>query len=293
MLSRFFIARPIFAWVLAIAVMLGGFGAVLTLPVAQYPDIAPPTVGISATYPGASAETVETSITQVIEQQLTGLDGMLYFSSSSSSAGQVTIQVTFQKGTNPDTAQVQVQNKVQQAVSRLPQAVQQQGIVVAKRQADQLMIVAIYDETDTVASADLSDYLVTNFQDPISRVDGIGATQVFGTQYAMRIWLDPYKLSGLQLMPSDVVAAIQAQNTEVSAGQIGQQPYPWASASTPPSQLSRVFKLWISFETSLSRQRATAQLYASAMSPASSAAMTAMTPTSGSIDIQALALVST
>ncbi len=226
MLSRFFIARPIFAWVLAIAVMLGGLGAVLTLPIAQYPDIAPPTVGISATYPGASAETVETSITQVIEQQLTGLDGMLYFSSSSSSAGQVTIQVTFQKGTNPDTAQVQVQNKVQQAVSRLPQAVQQQGIVVAKRQSDQLMIVALYDETDTVAAADLSDYLVTNFQDPISRVNGIGATQVFGTQYAMRIWLDPFKLSGLQLMPSDVVSAIQAQNTEVSAGQIGQQPYP-------------------------------------------------------------------
>jgi multidrug efflux pump len=226
MLSRFFIARPIFAWVLAIAVMLGGLGAVATLPIAQYPDIAPPTVGISATYPGASAETVESSITQVIEQQLTGLDGMLYFQSSSSSSGQVNITVTFQKGTNPDTAQVQVQNKVQQAVSRLPQAVQQQGITVAKRQSDLLMIVALYDESDTVAAADLSDYLVTNFQDPISRIDGIGATQVFGTQYAMRIWLDPYKLSGLQLMPSDVVSAIQAQNTEVSAGQIGQQPYP-------------------------------------------------------------------
>jgi multidrug efflux pump len=226
MLSRFFISRPIFAWVLAIAVMIGGLGAVLTLPIAQYPDIAPPTVGISATYPGASAETVESSITQVLEQQLTGLDGMLYFSSSSSSSGQVNIQVTFQKGTDPDTAQVQVQNKVQQAVSRLPQAVQQQGVVVAKRQSDQLMIVALYDETDTVSASDISDYLITNFQDPISRVDGIGQAQVFGTQYAMRIWLDPYKLSSLQLMPSDVVSAIQAQNTEVSAGQIGQQPYP-------------------------------------------------------------------
>lgn len=226
MLSRFFISRPIFAWVLAIAVMIGGLGAVFTLPVAQYPDIAPPTIGISATYPGASAETVETSITQVIEQQLTGLDGMLYFNASSSSAGQVSISVTFDKDTNPDTAQVQVQNKVQQAISRLPQPVQQQGIVVQKRQTDFLMIVAIYDETDKRSSRDIADYLVTNFQDPLSRIDGIGATQVFGSQYAMRIWLDPYKLASVQLMPSDVIAAIQSQNTEVSAGQIGQLPAP-------------------------------------------------------------------
>ncbi len=226
MLSRFFISRPIFAWVLAIAVMIGGLGALFTLPVAQYPDIAPPTIGISATYPGASADTVETSVTQVIEQQLTGLDGMLYFSASSSSAGQVSISVVFSKGTNPDTAQVQVQNKVQQAVSRLPQPVQQQGIVVQKRQTDFLMIVAIYDETDTASSLDIADYLVTNFQDSLSRIDGIGATQVFGSQYAMRIWLDPYKLASVQLMPSDVIAAIQSQNTEVSAGQIGQLPAP-------------------------------------------------------------------
>ncbi|MFT3725653.1 MAG: efflux RND transporter permease subunit [Hyphomonadaceae bacterium] len=226
MLSRFFISRPIFAWVLAIAVMIGGLGAVFTLPVAQYPDIAPPTVGITATYPGASAETVETSITQVLEQQLTGLDGMLYFSASSTSAGQVNISVTFSKDTNPDTAQVQVQNKVQQAVSRLPQPVQQQGVVVQKRQNDFLMIVAIYDETDTASSLDIADYLVTNFQDSLSRIDGIGATQVFGSQYAMRIWLDPYKLAAVQLMPSDVIAAIQSQNTEVSAGQIGQLPAP-------------------------------------------------------------------
>src|SRR5690242_5853048 len=179
MLSRFFISRPIFAWVLAIAVMIGGLGALFTLPVAQYPDIAPPTIGISATYPGASADTVESSITQVLEQQLTGLDGMLYFSASSSSAGQVNIQVTFEKGTNPDTAQVQVQNKVQQAVSRLPQAVQQQGVTVQKRQNDFLAIVTIYDETDTSTSLDIGDYLVTNFQDSLSRIQGIGATQVF------------------------------------------------------------------------------------------------------------------
>ncbi|HVY89461.1 MAG TPA: efflux RND transporter permease subunit [Hyphomonadaceae bacterium] len=226
MLSQFFISRPIFAWVLAIAVMIGGLGALFTLPVAQYPDIAPPTIGISATYPGASADTVESSITQVLEQQLTGLDGMLYFSASSSSAGQVNIQVTFEKGTNPDTAQVQVQNKVQQAVSRLPQAVQQQGVTVQKRQNDFLAIVTIYDETDTSSSLDIGDYLVTNFQDTLSRIDGIGAAQVFGAQYAMRIWLDPYKLSAVQLMPSDVIQAIQTQNTEVSAGQIGALPAP-------------------------------------------------------------------
>ncbi len=226
MLSQFFISRPIFAWVLAISVMIGGLGALATLPVAQYPDIAPPTIGINANYPGASADTVETSVTQVIEQQLTGLDGMLYFSASSTSAGQVSISVTFEKGVNPDTAQVQVQNKVQQAVSRLPGPVQQQGVVVQKRQNDFLMIVAIYDEKDQSSSLDIADYLVTNLQDSLSRIDGIGAAQVFGSQYAMRIWLDPYKLAGVQLMTSDVIAAIQSQNTEVSAGQIGQLPAP-------------------------------------------------------------------
>src|SRR5262249_34053725 len=138
----------------------------------------------------------------------------------------VSISVTFEKGVNPDTAQVQVQNKVQQAVSRLPGPVQQQGVVVQKRQNDFLMIVAIYDEKDQSSSLDIADYLVTNFQDSLSRIDGIGATQVFGSQYAMRIWLDPYKLAAVQLMPSDVIAAIQSQNTEVSAGQIGQQPAP-------------------------------------------------------------------
>lgn len=226
MLSRFFIARPIFAWVLAIALMLAGAGAVTSLPIAQYPDIAPPAVGIAASYPGASAETVETSITQVIEQQLVGLDGMLYFSASSSSAGSVNIQVTFEKGTNPDTAQVQVQNKVQQAISRLPQAVQQQGVVVTKQQNDFLMIVTVYDEKDRSTSGDISDYLVTNFQDPVSRVQGIGSTRLFGGQYAMRIWLDPYKLASFQLMPSDVTSAIAVQNSEVSAGQVGQLPSP-------------------------------------------------------------------
>ncbi|MFD1105015.1 efflux RND transporter permease subunit [Sphingobium olei] len=226
MLSRFFIDRPIFAWVIAIGIMLAGLGAMLSLPIAQYPDIAPPGVGINATYPGASAETVETSVTQIIEQQLTGIDGLMYFSSSSSATGQSRISVTFQKGTDPDTAQVQVQNRVQQALSRLPNPVQQQGLTVTKQQTDFLMLVGLYDETDTATQADIADYLVNNFQDSIARIDGIGATQIFGSQYAMRIWLDPYKLAAVRLMPSDVTAAIRAQNVEVSAGQIGADPAP-------------------------------------------------------------------
>ena len=226
MLSRYFIDRPIFAWVIAIGIMLAGIGAMLSLPIAQYPDIAPPGVGISATYPGANAETVETSVTQVIEQQLTGIDGLMYFSSSSAATGQARITVTFEKGTDPDTAQVQVQNRVQQALSRLPNAVQQQGLTVTKQQTDFLMLVGLYDETDKANQADIADYLVNNFQDPIARIDGIGATQIFGSQYAMRIWLDPYKLATVKLMPSDVESAISAQNVEVSAGQIGADPAP-------------------------------------------------------------------
>jgi multidrug efflux pump len=223
-ISRFFIGRPIFAWVIAITIMLAGVASIMNLPVAQYPDVAPPTIGISATYPGANAETLESSVTQVLEQQLTGLDGMLYFSSSSSSAGSASITVTFAKGTDPDTAQVQVQNKVQQALSRLPTQVQQQGVQVTKRNSDFLLIVSIYDTTDKNTAVDISDYLVTNFQDPLSRVQGVGSVQIFGSSYAMRIWLDPFKLRAVQLMPSDVTSAITAQNTEVSAGQLGARP---------------------------------------------------------------------
>jgi multidrug efflux pump len=226
MLARFFVGRPIFAWVIAIVIMLAGTAAITSLPVAQYPDVAPPTISISATYVGASAETVENSVTQVIEQQLTGLDGMLYFSSSSSSDGRANIQVTFDQGTNPDTAQVQVQNKVQQALPRLPSQVQQQGVTVVKSQSDFLMIVAIADTTDRATASDLADYLVSNFQDPIARVHGVGGVQVFGSQYAMRIWLDPEKLVAYNLMPSDIRAAIEAQNAQVSAGKIGGLPSP-------------------------------------------------------------------
>jgi multidrug efflux pump len=230
MISRVFIDRPIFAWVIAIVIMLAGIGGILSLPVEQYPDIAPPSVNVRASYPGASAETVETSVAQVIEQQLTGLTGLLYFSTTSNSNGQVTITATFEKGTNPDIAQVQVQNKVQQALPRLPQQVQQQGLVITKSNQDFLMVVAVYDKTDRVNSGDVSDYLVSNLQDPLARVSGVGDLNVFGAQYAMRIWLDPYKLASYSLVPADVIGAIQAQNTQVAAGQIGGQP-------APPSQM--------------------------------------------------------
>ena len=225
-MSRIFIDRPIFAWVLAIIIMLGGVGAILSLPVAQYPDVAPPQVNIRATYPGASAETIQNSVTQVIEQQLTGIDGLLYFSSSSSSRGSVSISATFKKGTDPDIAQVQVQNQVQQAIARLPQQVQQQGLRVTKSNPDFLMIVGIYDETDKLDRSDISDYLTTNLQDTLARTEGVGDVNVFGSPYAMRVWLNPDRLTSFALMPGDVVTAIQNQNTEVAAGELGGQPQP-------------------------------------------------------------------
>ncbi|MEJ2410504.1 MAG: efflux RND transporter permease subunit [Novosphingobium sp.] len=225
-MSRIFIDRPIFAWVLAIVVMLGGIGALNFLPNEQYPDIAPTQVNIRATYPGASAETIENSVTQIIEQQLTGIDGLLYFSSQSSNRGQATISAVFAKGTDPDIAQVQVQNKVQSALSRLPQSVQNQGVRVTKSNPDQLLLIAVYDTTDTRSNQDVSDYLSSNIQDPISRVQGVGEVRVFGAPHAMRIWLNPRKLAAVSLMPGDVVSAIQSQNTEVAAGELGGLPAP-------------------------------------------------------------------
>ncbi|KLR24934.1 efflux RND transporter permease subunit [Enterobacter bugandensis] len=224
MFSRFFVRRPVFAWVIAILIMLAGMLAIRTLPVAQYPDVAPPSIKISATYTGASAQTLENSVTQVIEQQLTGLDNLLYFTSTSSSDGSVSITVTFEQGTDPDTAQVQVQNKVQQAESRLPTEVQQSGITVEKSQSNFLLIMGVYDKTDTASSSDIADWLVSNMQDPLARVEGVGSLQVFGAEYAMRIWLDPAKLASYSLMPSDVQSAIEAQNVQVSAGKIGALP---------------------------------------------------------------------
>ncbi|MEO6187152.1 MAG: efflux RND transporter permease subunit, partial [Steroidobacteraceae bacterium] len=224
MISRIFIDRPVLAWVISIMIMLAGIGGIALLPVEQYPDIAPPSVNIRASYPGASAETLESSVTQVIEQQLTGIDGQIYFSSNSNSSGVSQITVTFDRSVDADIAQVQVQNKVQQALPRLPQAVQQQGLVVTKSNADFLMVVSIYDETDKATSGDIADFVASNLQDAIGRLPGVGDMQVFGSQYAMRIWLDPSKLASYQLMPRDVTAAVQSQNTVVAAGQIGALP---------------------------------------------------------------------
>ena len=232
MISQSFINRPVLAWVISILIMLGGIGGMLTLPVEQYPDIAPPSVNVRATYPGASAETLESSVTQVIEQQLTGIDGLIYFSSTSNASGVATVTVTFQQGTDADIAQVQVQNKVQQALPRLPSAVQQQGLVVTKSNVDFLMVVSIYDASDESDSSDVADYLVSNLQDTIGRLPGVGDLNVFGSQYAMRIWLDPSRLTSYQLMPSDVIAAVEAQNTQVAAGQVGALP------SAPGQQLN-------------------------------------------------------
>ena len=225
-MSRIFIDRPIFAWVLAIVVMLAGFGALRALPIEQYPDIAPTQVNIRASYPGASAETVENSVTQILEQQLTGIDGLLYFSSSSSSRGQASITAIFDKGTDPDIAQVQVQNKIESAVSRLPQQVQQQGVRVSKSNSDTLLIVSVFDKTRTRNNYDVSDYLTTNIQDPLSRVEGVGDVNIFGSPHAMRIWLNPQRLAAVSLMPGDVISAITAQNSEVAAGEVGGLPSP-------------------------------------------------------------------
>ena len=225
MLSRFFAHRPIFAWVLAIVIMAAGALAVDTMGVEQYPDIAPPTISISANYPGADAQTIENSVTQVLEQQLKGIDGLLYFASTSNN-GQAQITATFAKGVDPDTAQVQVQNVLQRALTRLPTQVQQQGLNVNKAQSDFLLMLALYDKSGQADVADIADYLAVHFLDPISRVEGVGNADVFGSQYAMRIWLDPVRLAAANLMPSDVTSALQAQNTQVSAGEIGGQPSP-------------------------------------------------------------------
>jgi len=223
-MARFFIDRPIFAWVIAIVIMLGGALSISQLPLEQYPDIAPPTVRISATYTGASAKTVEDSVTQIIEQALTGLDNLTYMSSSSSSAGSASINLTFGAGTDPDVAQMQVQNKLQQAESRLPQSVQSEGLTVTKGGSDFLMIAALASDNPSVTGTQIGDYISSTLLDSISRIDGVGEVKTLGSGYAMRIWLDPALLEKYALMPSDVSAALEAQNTEVSAGQLGALP---------------------------------------------------------------------
>src|SRR3954453_19654995 len=225
-MSKIFIDRPIFAWVIAIIIMLMGIGAITSLPVAQYPDVAPTQINIRASFPGASAATLESSVTQILDQQWTGIAGLLYFQSSSTARGVVSISVILAKGVDPDIAQVQVQNAIQTSISRLPQQVQQQGVRVSKGSPDLLLIVAIFDQTDKSTNYDVSDWLTTNMQDELSRVPGVGDVNVFGSSYAMRIWLDPHKLSSVGLMPGDVITAIQNQNTEVAAGEIGGLPQP-------------------------------------------------------------------
>ena len=237
-MSKFFIDRPIFAWVIALVLMLAGALAVLKLPVNQYPSIAPPNVSISVNYPGASARTVQDTVVQVIEQQLNGLDGLRYISSESNSDGSMTINVTFEQGTDPDIAQVQVQNKLQLATPLLPQAVQQQGIRVSKSARNFLMVVALVSKDGQQSNFDLANYIVANVQDPISRTPGVGDFQVFGAQYAMRIWLDPAKLQQYQLTAVDVRSAIQEQNVQVSSGQLGGRRR-WKPSSSTPRSLAR------------------------------------------------------
>ncbi len=223
-MSRFFIDRPIFAWVIAIVVMLAGVLSIRSLPVNQYPNVAPPAIAIIASYPGASAQTVQDTVTQVIEQQLSGLDGLRYIRSESNSDGSVTIVVTFEQHVDPNIAQVQVQNKLQLATPMLPQAVQQLGLRVVKYQINFMLLAALVSEDGKLDNFALGDLLVSQFQDPLSRTTGVGDFFVMGAQNAMRVWLDPAKLNSYKLMPSDVSAAIQAQNVQVSSGQLGGRP---------------------------------------------------------------------
>ena len=224
MLSRFFVERPIFAWVVAIVIMLVGALAIFNLPVSQYPNIAPPQVTINATYPGASAETMSRTVTQVIEKDMTGLDGLIYMNSSADSTGRMTITLTFEAGTNPDIAQVQVQNKLKKAESSLPETVTRLGVSVDKSSASFLMVVGFVDRTGRMNSGDLGDFLTNNVEETLSRVKGVGEATVFGASYAMRIWMDPGLLMKYSLQPSDVSAAISAQNVQVAAGDIAGQP---------------------------------------------------------------------
>ncbi|MFC0168926.1 efflux RND transporter permease subunit [Pseudoduganella danionis] len=223
-MSRFFIDRPIFAWVVAIVIMLAGAIAITGLPIAQYPSIAPPSISITGSYPGASAKTVEDAVTQVIEQKMKGIDGLRYMSSSSDGTGGISITLTFKSGTNPDIAQVQVQNKLQLATPLLPAIVTQQGLVVTKATMNFLMVLGFVSEDGKMTQADLGDYVASDVIDSLSRVEGVGDVTSFGAQYAMRIWLDPAKLHSYQLTPAEVSAAIQAQNAEVSAGELGGAP---------------------------------------------------------------------
>ena len=223
-MARFFIDRPIFAWVIAILIMVAGALSITRLPISRYPTIAPPSVTINATYPGASAKAVEDSVTQVIEQAMTGLDGLLYLSATSEANGTATVTLTFDSGVDPDTAQVQVQNKLAVATASLPAIVQQQGIRVSKANPGFLMVMGFVSEDGSMDQRDIADWVKATIADPISRIDGVGSVQVFGARYAMRIWLDPGKLETYRLSTAEVIAAIRAQNAQVAVGQLGGTP---------------------------------------------------------------------
>ena len=231
-MSNFFIERPIFAWVLAIVLMIAGSLSIMHLPVAQYPTIAPPAVAVSATYPGADAQTVQDTVTQVIEQNMNGIDHLMYMSSTSDSAGGVTITLTFESGTDPDIAQVQVQNKLQLAMPLLPQEVQQQGISVEKASSSFLLVAGFLSDNPQLTQEDISDYVSSNVKDAIGRTAGVGDVQLFGAQFAMRIWLDQHAMNKYQLTTADVITQIKTQNNQIAAGQLGGTP------SVPGQQLN-------------------------------------------------------
>src|SRR5512137_2331983 len=224
MLSRFFLNRPVFAWVIAIAMMAGGLLAIYTLPISQYPPIAPPSIAITAFYPGGSAETVENSVTQLIEQKMTGFGEMLYLTSTSDSSGASRIELTFAPGTDPDLAWAQVQNKLQLAMASLPEVAQRQGVKVSKSTRNYLLIVGLISEDGSLDGNDLRDYAQSNLEKVLSRVPGVGEVETFGTQFAMRVWLNPDKLTNYRMTVQEVITALRAYNVEVSAGQFGGAP---------------------------------------------------------------------
>ena len=223
-MANFFINRPVFAWVIAIILMMAGAIAIPNMPVAQYPSIAPPAVSITVIDPGASAETVQSTVVQVIEQQLSGIDNLIYFSSESDKDGSMIITLSFKQGTNPDIAQVQVQNKLDLAMPSLPQEVQALGVRVVKSNKNFLLVVALVSTDGSMSSADIGDFIASNLQDPLSRTLGVGDYTLFGSQYAMRIWLDPVELDHYSLTPEDVSRAIEAQNVQISSGELGGLP---------------------------------------------------------------------
>ena len=224
MLSRFFLDRPVFAWVIAIIMMVLGGLAIHNLPISQYPPIAPPSIAIDSFYPGASAETVENSVTQIIEQKMTGFEEMLYLSGTSDSAGASRIELTFKPGTDPDLAWAKVQNKLQLAMASLPNVVQRQGVKVSKSTKNYLIIVGLISEDGSMDGNDLRDYAQSNLEKVLARVPGVGEVENFGSQYAMRVWLNPDKLTDYHLTMEDVILALKAYNVEVSAGQFGGAP---------------------------------------------------------------------